>query len=27
MDEYFITQTEDYKSSLRDSKLKELGIW
>ena len=26
MDEYFITQTEDYKSSLRDNKLKELGI-
>jgi hypothetical protein len=26
MYEYFITQTEDYKSSLRDNKLKELGI-
>ena len=26
MDEYFITHTEDYKSSLRDNKLKELGI-
>ena len=26
MDEYFITQTEDYKVYLRDNKLKELGI-
>ena len=26
MNEYFITQSEDYKSYLRDQKLKELGI-
>ena len=26
MDEYFITQSEDYKSYVRDNKLKELGI-
>jgi hypothetical protein len=27
MNEYFITQSEDYKSYVRDNKLKELGIW
>lgn len=26
MNEYFITQSEDYKSYVRDNKLKELGI-
>jgi hypothetical protein len=26
MDDYFITQAEDYKSYVRDNKLKELGI-
>jgi hypothetical protein len=27
MNEYFMTQSEDYKSYVRDNKLKELGIW